>query len=133
MDKKKIIIIVVALIVALACYLLFKGKGTSKDDSSTSDSDSSNSEDEEDINIPVKQFISDGAGEKGDTLYCDDTVGTVTIYKDNAGNSKVKTRIEGEGVREIGTIDKTTGSYVRLGLNKWVRRSDWAGHLYIRK
>ena len=129
MDNKKIIIIVVAVIAALGCYLLFKGKSTSENDSSTSDENTN----EETTDIPAKHYISEGGGEKGETLWCDDTVGTVTIYKDNSGSSKVKTRIVGEGVREIGTIDKTTGSYVRLGLNKWVRRSDWAGHLYTRK
>ena len=84
--------------------------------------------------VGKKCYLTDTTAANGEQLYAEG-IGSVTLLKDNSAKSKTKMTVRGDDKQPwvVGTIDKVTGSYVRVGLNKWVRKGDYAGHLYVRR
>ena len=84
--------------------------------------------------VGKKCYLTNTDAANGEQLYAEG-IGSVTLLKDNSSKSKTKMTVTGDAKQPwvVGTIDKVTGSYVRVGLNKWVRKGDYAGHLYVRR
>ncbi len=157
MDKKKALIIVAVLVVIIACYYFFFGvsdevqsgnentssksgstAGKTSSGSSSTPSDSSVTSNSAALAATIgKKYYLNASGvtaANGEKLFAEG-IDKVALLKSNSGTAKVNKTLTGSSDVSwvVGTIDKVTGSYVRVGLNKWVRKGDYAGHLYVRR